>query len=459
MRAGHVFLMLVALIASVVMFAILVPKVGHLSGAKAPATETTSTPAPPATETSPGAPGMPRIAGAPGTPVPTTTGSAPPAGAPPTPKAHHGWLSFGHVLLMIALSLLLSLISLAGWLIFIVRRRLDNRLAREYGCYELKLSMHDQARDQDLTDMVEALANAVREFPEQRSRDGQPFIALEAHYAPGASGEMEWVLCIRCEQALVATIDGIISGAYPDVRLGYEFIGPPKEIGGVIPVPGHVLRFRKERSFVYPIIDESERQSSSPMEAIAQAQVAVGVPSTVRLQLTPCMLPVERLARERFHRHENELARRESRLVMRDAGLQSTLNKAEMTAASEAQGHAWCWLEAQIATDTRENANRIAAALQASRGQNRLQRRWMILRENLYRERFPTAYPPLLPSFTLRTLVSCSEVAHLIALPGARMKAVPVRRLALPRIPAPPEIGLAVKDPAPALPPDARGAQ
>jgi hypothetical protein len=376
-----------------------------------------------------------------------------------TRKAHHGWFSLGHVLLIVVVSLVVSLIALAGWLTFIVRRRLANRLTREYGCYELKLSMHDQAREQDLTDMVEALANAVREFPEQRSRDGQPFFALEAHYAPGASGEMEWVLCVRCEKALVATIDGIISGAYPDVRVGYEFIGPPREIGGVIPLPGHVLRFRKERSFVYPIIDESERQSSSPLEAIAQAQVAVGVPSTVRVQLTPCMLPLERLARERFHRHENKLARRESRLVMRDAGLMSTLNKAEMTAASEAQGHAWCWLELQVAADTRENANRIAAAVQARRGQNRLQRRWMTLRENLYRERFPTAYPPLLPSWTLRTLVSCSEVAHLIALPGARMKAVPVRRLALPRIPAPPEIGLAAREPEPALPPDAGSAQ
>jgi hypothetical protein len=454
MRASHVFLMLVALIASVVMFAILVPKVGHLAGAKAPATETTSTPAPPATETSPGAPGVPMRTTTPSA-TPSTAASAPPPSAKHAPGAHHGWLSFVHILLMVAVSFVLSLISLAGWLAFIVRRRLAHRLTREYGCYEVKLSMHDQARDQDLTDMVEALANAVREFPEQRSRDGQPFIALEAHYAPGAGGEMEWVLCIRCEKALVATIDGILSGAYPDVRLGYEFIGPPKEIGGVISLPGHVLRFRKERSFVYPIIDESERQSSSPLEAIAQAQVAVGVPSTVRLQLTPCMLPVERLARERFHRHENRLARSESRLVMRDAGLQSTLNKAEMTAASEAQGHAWCWLEAQIAADTRENANRIAAAVQARRGQNRLQRRWMILRENLYRERFPTAYPPLLPSWTLRTLVSSSEVAHLIALPGARMKAVPVRRLALPRIPAPPEIGLAAADPAPALPPDA----
>jgi hypothetical protein len=458
MRAGHVFLMLVGLLASVVILAILIPKLGHLGFARPPATETTSTPTPRASSAPP--PRAPNTTA--GTAAPTrrtATGSAPPASTGDQQSAHHGWLTFGHVLLIIAVSLLLSLISLAGWLTFIVRRRLANRLTREYGLYEVKLSMHDQARDQDLTDMVEALANAVREFPEQRSRDGQPFIALEAHYAPGASGEMEWVLCIRCERALVGTVDGILSSAYPDVRVGYEFIGPPTEIGGTLSVPGHVLRFRKERSFVYPIIDESERQSSSPLEAIAQAQVAVGLPSTVRVQLTPCMLPLERLARERFHRHENKLARRESRLVMRDAGLMSTLNKAEMTAASEAQGHAWCWLEVQIAADTRENANRIAAAVQARRGENRLQRRWMILRENLYRERFPTAYPPLLPAFTLRTLVSSSEVAHLIALPGARMKAVPVRRLALPRIPAPPEVGLAAEDPAPELPPDAGSAQ
>jgi hypothetical protein len=359
---------------------------------------------------------------------------------------HHGWLTVGYVLLIIAISFILSCISLAGWVIYIARRRLENRLARQYGLYEIKLSMHDQAKDQDLADMVEALANAVREFPEQRGRDGQPFIAIEAHHGPGPTGEMEWVLCLRCEKALVATIDGIISGAYQDVRVGYDFLGPPQEIDGTLPVPGHVLRFRKDRSFVYPISDESEQTSSSPIEAIAQTQIAVGVPSTVRFQFTPCMLPVERFARERFQSHEG-------RLLLRDAGQLGTLNRAEMTSASEAQSHAWFWLEVQVAADTRENANRIAAAVQARRGQNRLQRRWMIVREDLYRRRFPTAYPPILPSPTLRTLVSSREIAHLVQLPGARMRSVPVRRLALPRIPAPPEIGLASEDPQPERPP------
>ena len=62
----------------------------------------------------------------------------------------------------------------------------------------------------------------------------------------------------------------------------------------------------------------------------------------------------------------------------------------------------------------------------------------MIIRQRLYRRRFPRALGPLLPSF--RTLVSAAEVAHLLALPSARMKGVPVRRVTLPRIPAPPEV-------------------
>ena len=62
----------------------------------------------------------------------------------------------------------------------------------------------------------------------------------------------------------------------------------------------------------------------------------------------------------------------------------------------------------------------------------------MIVRQGLYRRRFPRALGPLIPSF--RSLVSAAEVAHLLELPSARMKGVPVRRVTIPRIPAPPEI-------------------
>lgn len=410
LRGSYLLLLAVGLLGTVITFAVLVPKLAHLAGPVTP------------------------IPGAAAAHVHGRHGS------------HHGWLTFGHVLLIFAVSGLLSMAAFAWWAVQIVRRRLGNRLTRGYGLYEVKLSMHDQARGQDVTDMTEALLNAVREFPEDRARDGQPFIALEAHYAPGVTGELEWVLCLRCEPDLVQTVDGIISAAYPDVRVGYEFIGPPEPIAGTLRTPGHVLRFRKARSFIYPSVGEVEPGAARPLEAIAQAQAAAGVPSTVRFQLTPCALAIERYARERLRHHEHGL-------LFADGGHLGSLNRSEMTSASDAQGHAWCWLEVQVAADSRETANRIAAALQGRRGSNRLQRRWMVLREDLYRARFPTAYPPIIPGLTLRTLASAGEVADLIALPGARMKNVPVRRLALPRIPAPPEVSMATDGAAPGLPP------
>jgi hypothetical protein len=63
----------------------------------------------------------------------------------------------------------------------------------------------------------------------------------------------------------------------------------------------------------------------------------------------------------------------------------------------------------------------------------------MEARAGLYRRRFPSAVPPLWPTPSLRTLASAAEVAHLVTLPGATMKGVPARRIALPRLPAPAE--------------------
>ncbi|HEY3944432.1 MAG TPA: hypothetical protein VGL78_04325 [Solirubrobacteraceae bacterium] len=361
-------------------------------------------------------------------------------------RSHHGSLTLTVFMWILGVSAVAGLALLGRWTVRVVRVRLENRHTREYGLYELHLTLHDGAREQEQVEMVESLLHAVREFPEERARTGQPFIAFEAHYAPGATGHPEWVLCVRCERQLAESIDAIISAAYPDVRMGYEFSGPPRDIGGVLREPAHVLRFRKSRSFMYPIVGEAQPGTAHPWEAIAQAQAAVGRPSTVRVQMTPCALIVERYARERLRSHE-------ARLLTGDGGTLGSLNRAEMTSAASSQSHAWCWLELVVACDSRETANRIAAAVLARRGENRLQRRWMVLREDLYRRRFPTAYPPLWPSLSLRTLVSSSEVAQLLALPGARMKSVPVRRLALPRVPAPPELGIAAGDPEPELPP------
>lgn len=342
---------------------------------------------------------------------------------------------------------------LFGVLGCLLGRRRRRRRTRAYGLYEVHLSMHDEAKPQDLEDMVEAIGNMVREFPEQRARDGQPYIAFELHYGPADHG-MEWTLAIRCEPDLATSIDGAIAAAYPDVRVGHTMGQDPRPIRGALPVPGHVLRFRKDRPFVYALNSETDKDASAPIEAIAQAQVSLGKPSSVRIQIIPAPLGVEAFARRRYHRHENKLVRQET-WGMREAGLQGSLNRQEMMEAKRTQNRGMFWLEVQVAAASREDANRVASAVQARRGDNRLHRRWMIFREDLYRRRFPTAQPPLLPTFSLRSLASAAEIATLLRLPSARMKGVPVRRLTVPRLPAPPEVNRTadtVEPPVPQLP-------
>ena len=77
------------------------------------------------------------------------------------------------------------------------------RRRRTYALYELHLSTHDEAKPQDLEDMVEAIANVVRAFPGERARNGQPFVALELLCGAGQDA-MEWSISVRCEPALAA---------------------------------------------------------------------------------------------------------------------------------------------------------------------------------------------------------------------------------------------------------------
>jgi hypothetical protein len=344
--------------------------------------------------------------------------------------------------LVAGLEIAAGLLLLALLLVVLVLRRLRRRSRRQYGLYELHLSTHDQAKGQDLEDMVESIANIVRAWPADRVRHGQPYLALElvCGGAPRTSGqrELEWSINVRCEPTTVAALDGAISAAYPDVRLGRVHGEQPRPRAGGVREPGYLMRFRKERSFVYSLIADGEEQASSPLEQIARSQIAAGAPSIVRFQLTPTPSFFEELARRLYRRHENKLVRQE-RWGLPEGGLWSTFNRAEMRAAERTQNRSLFWLETVVAADTREVCKTVAAAVQSRRGENRLHRRWMIIRQRLYRRRFQRALGPLIPSF--RTLVSAAEVAHLLELPSARMKGVPVRRVTIPRIPAPPEVG------------------
>src|SRR5205807_9694218 len=130
----------------------------------------------------------------------------------------------------------------------------------------------------------------------------------------------------------------------------------------------------------------------------------------------------------------------------------SALDQAEMRSAVEVRHRSMFYLEVQVGSSDWETCNRIAASLVARRGENHLHRRYMVVRQRLYRRRFPTAYPPVLPPASMRNLVSGAELAHLLELPSARMKGVPVRRLTIPRMPAAPDAFRATDPHAPVAP-------
>jgi hypothetical protein len=315
-----------------------------------------------------------------------------------------------------------------------VRRRLRARKGRDYRPYRLHLSMHDQAQPPDLAAMSEQLVNAVRSLPEEYLRTGQRCWAFESHYGHSSSG-LEWIPMVRCLARDVEQIEAAYQAAYPDVRLGRVMGEEPAPVKDHLPMPGHVMRFRKQRAFIHPL-SELEDESAPLLEQLANAQAALGRASSVRLQLTPAPAWFETLARSAYRRAENRLARQETP-GLRAAGLRGTLNRDELRAAAATQNRGLLWLECVVAATTREDCRRIAATLQARRAANRLHRRMLVARRGLYRRRFPDAVPPLLPSF--QALISAVEAARLLELPSARMKGVAAQRLSLPRLPAPPQ--------------------
>jgi hypothetical protein len=345
-----------------------------------------------------------------------------------------------------AVSSLIGTVGLLALGALLVKSRIDERGRRDYATYEVRLSMHDHAERAQVEQMVEAMANIVRAWPLERARRGQPYFALECHYGCRGDGPGEVLFALRCEPPHAGALRAAIQTAYRDVRLGYHPDHPdPLPLAGRLGEPGCVLRLRKDRTFIYPLYDLEDTRSEDPppLQILARLMSELGRGCSVRVQLTPAHEHVERYARRRFRRHEDRLASSEQRVLRHDAGLRSTLNQQEMRSAAHAQDRAFLWLELQVAADNAQHAKRLTGALTSQRGANRLQRRRMVLREGLYRRRFVRAYPPLLPTLGwggLHALISTAEAARLLTLPGAEMKDVPVRRLALPRLAAPPEI-------------------
>jgi hypothetical protein len=325
-------------------------------------------------------------------------------------------------------------------------RHLSLRRHREYELYELFLSTHDHAKPQDLEDVVEAIANAIRAWPSERLWRGQPSLAFEliCDLLGGREdgGELEWSVNVRCAPSVIVALDGALSAAYPDVRIGRSHGEAPQPRAGRLVTPRHLIRFCKERSFVYPLLAVDDLLASPPIEQIALAQISAGEPSVVRFQLTPTPLFFDALARRSYRRHERHILAARHLGATRHVAMLSTLDRSELISASRTQNRSMFWLEASVAAEQAATCRQIAAVVQARRGENRLRR--IVPATGAQRRRFPRAMTPLIPS--PRALVSAAEVAHLLALPSAQMKGVPVRRTTVPRIPAPPQALRATDD-------------
>src|SRR4051812_21274017 len=215
------------------------------------------------------------------------------------------------VALLVALEAASGTLGLATTALALAVRRTRARRRRVYELYTLHLSPHDEAKPQDLEDMLEAIANLVRAFPTDRARTGQSFLAFELLHLPGPSGELEWSIAARCEPKIAVALDAALSAAYPDVRLGHVGGTAPQPHDMPLAEPGHVMRFRKQRGFIYPLVAAGDELASPPLEAIAHAQASLGVPSAIRFTLTPAPVWLEGVARALYRHHENRLVRQE----------------------------------------------------------------------------------------------------------------------------------------------------
>ena len=290
--------------------------------------------------------------------------------------------------------------------------------------------------------MVESIANIVRAWPAERIRDGQPYLALEliCGARPPRRPARDGVV----DQHPLRAADRGRAGRRDQRRLPRR-PARPRPRRAAPPAAGRAARARvrdavSQGAQLRLLADRRRRASTRPRRSSRSPapRSRSGAPSIVRFQLTPTPSFFEELARRLYRRHEQQ-ARAPGALGTARGRADARRSTAPRCAPPSAPRTAACSGSRPSSPPTApRRARRVAAAVQSRRGENRLHRRWMIVRQRLYRRRFPRALGPLIPSIAV--LVSAAEVAHLLELPSARMKGVPVRRVTLPRIPAPPGV-------------------
>ena len=110
--------------------------------------------------------------------------------------------------------------------------------------------------------MVESIANIVRAWPAERMRDGQPYLALEliCGQPPTAARPGDAVVDQHPLPTMRRQPRWTARSVPPTPTSGSDaYTAEPCPRVGALREPGYVMRFRKERSFVYSLIADGER--------------------------------------------------------------------------------------------------------------------------------------------------------------------------------------------------------
>jgi hypothetical protein len=214
------------------------------------------------------------------------------------------------------------------------------------------------------------------------------------------------------------------------------------EVSGRPDSKRHLVRLKKRRSFVLSIQTTRDYEHAFS-ESLVGLLGALDRELTVQLVLTPAADFVYRRARRRLKGRERGLNQRDRRDPL-DPGRDSVVEAKELKGALESQHRSLCYFDLRVSGDDLDAVQRTAGLFSQLRSENELVRRRMRLRRWLYARRVAAALANPLPG--LHTgILSTSELATLWQLPRARAKHAPLRRRAVRRVPAPPEI---CRDPA-----------
>jgi hypothetical protein len=318
-----------------------------------------------------------------------------------------------------------------------VALRVWARERRDYTRSRVLAYRADSAESLSVARLFAALHAGVTVRWWRRLFDGQPSVAVEAHYAPpSARGAGEAWLAVTCPSTLVSRVESALRAAYPNVRLGPV----PHEVG----LAPALLRLKKRRAFLWRTATVTgarfEREPQPAVNRLLTAMAAGERPCFTQIALTPAPAALERIARGAYKAHESRLSReRREHALVRDRSL---LDDAELRGGLEIQHRSLFFADIRVVAPTRGDCERVAAALRTERGENRLVERGTSVRHGLlglYGRRIARGEGNPLPSLS-RGVMAPLELAELWQLPGVDFSAVPFSRGPLPLAPAPPEI-------------------